>query len=45
MVHCKMRIDPAFANPEYRIAAMRNISRAAAFMPRNAAMHQRSIRR
>jgi hypothetical protein len=40
MVHRKMRIDPALANPKPRIAAMRKVNVAAAFMPRNAALQQ-----
>jgi hypothetical protein len=40
MVHRKMRIDPALANPKPCIAAMRKVNAAAAFMPRNAALQQ-----
>jgi hypothetical protein len=40
MVHRKIRIDPALANPKPRIAAMRKVNVAAAFMPCNAALQQ-----
>ena len=38
MVHRTIRIDPALANPKPRIAAMRKVNVAAAFMPSNAAL-------